>query len=286
MIDTVDTKRLFDNIYFLLEEKNTKVGELEKELEITPGYISRTRKDGGRPSIDFLWNVAQFFNTHIDIIVSVDLQKLTETERFIINFVEKMTKDTFETKLNWKAEENGFEKKIMTISEGSTDHRLFSTKEVTVYDNVNGYPESWNEPVFLSKAFGENTKINGTCYYTQIEEDVYIYLMSVCGESYEDEEISELFNNDIRRESEEIWMYQNGNTQCLACTYDSEYLREIVIALKDAVADNAKHTAIEPEFRDTLNKYMGLEKDTSMTSNKKSPKDERISKGVKRRTLL
>lgn len=284
MVDTVNTKKIFNNIYYLLEEKNIKVGELEKELEITPGYIARTRKDGGRPSIDFLWNVAQYFNTHIDIIVSVDLQKLTETERFIINFIEKITKDTFETKLNWKAEERGFENKIMTVSEGLTDHRLFSTKEVMVFNHMNGYPESIDKPVFLSKAFGENTEINGVCYHTQLEEDVYIYLMSVCDESDEDEEVSELFNSSVNRVSEEIWMYQDGKIQCLACTYDSDYLKEIVAVLRDAVADNVKHTAIEPEFRDTLNKYMGVKDDSSGIGNSSKPKD--TNKGVKRKTLI
>lgn len=268
MENKIDVKQVFSNIYFLMEEKDIRVGQLEKELGVSSGYIARTYKDGGKPSIDFLWNVSQILHTHIDILISVNLSKLTETERFIIDLIEKLNEDTSRDELNWKAEEKGFEREISALQDGTATHPIFDTKEETS-TNPAGYPDIYYTPIFLSKAFGEKTLINDTCYYTEIEGGADIYLMSVKEKVETHIPKGKLFDPEASkpRESEEVWIYQNGSKQCLASTIEANYLKEIVMVLRESVADSVKHIKIDSQLKKALNQYM-------KTAKKERAKDE------------
>ena len=40
-----DKQKLMDNIYFLIQEREIKIGELENEIGVSTGYISRLNKN-------------------------------------------------------------------------------------------------------------------------------------------------------------------------------------------------------------------------------------------------
>ena len=82
---------MLDNISFMLKEFGKKIGELEAEAGVSPGYISRTSKDDkAKPGIDFIVKVAEALNTSVDTLLNIDLSGLTPTERYLISFLEKL----------------------------------------------------------------------------------------------------------------------------------------------------------------------------------------------------
>ena len=100
---------IFDNIAFMLKESGKKIGELETEAGVSLGYISRMSKEGNaKPGIDFIMKTAEALNVSVDTLLRVDLSSLTATEKYLISFLEKLVKDTFDDKLDWQTETAGW----------------------------------------------------------------------------------------------------------------------------------------------------------------------------------
>ena len=72
LIGDFDNSILVSNIIHLAKSNDIRLGELEKMLGISTGYISRTAKENTnkRLSIDVVWKIAHFFNISIDSLVS------------------------------------------------------------------------------------------------------------------------------------------------------------------------------------------------------------------------
>lgn len=45
-MEEFDIQRLMDNINSIIQQKNIKIGEMESDIGVSPGYISRLTKKG------------------------------------------------------------------------------------------------------------------------------------------------------------------------------------------------------------------------------------------------
>ena len=81
----------FDNITYLLKSKDMKIGDLENHAGVSIGYVSRINRDDRnvKPSIEFVMKVAEFFEVNMETLVSIDLSKMTPTEKYILAFIEQ-----------------------------------------------------------------------------------------------------------------------------------------------------------------------------------------------------
>lgn len=102
MSEEFNKQLMLENISFILKESGKKIGELETEADVSPGYISRTSKDKkAKPGIDFVVKTAESLNISVDTLLNIDLAGLTPTERYLISFIEKLKRDTADDKLDW-----------------------------------------------------------------------------------------------------------------------------------------------------------------------------------------
>ena len=136
----------FSNIRELLKDNNdVKIGQIEKDAGIRLGYMSRLEKEDNtaEPSVEFIVTAAKLLNVSVDTLISFDIAGLTPTEKYLINFVEKLKVDTTADKLNWNVTSKNEMDRYETDVNGESLHPLITSE--TVYETCGGdYPERFD----------------------------------------------------------------------------------------------------------------------------------------------
>ena len=88
--------------------KKVKIGDIETEALLTPGYLSRLDKDGNLsdPNIEFVVTAADMLGVTVDELIRGDIAELTETEQFILSFLNQLIKDTRSDAISWQTEKS------------------------------------------------------------------------------------------------------------------------------------------------------------------------------------
>lgn len=105
-IGDFDNATLVSNIAFFSKSSGVRVGELERILGLSAGYISRTAKEnaGKRLSIDVVWKLAKLFGISISDLVDHDFSVPMETGRMLCKFIQKLIAQTELDIIEWNAE--------------------------------------------------------------------------------------------------------------------------------------------------------------------------------------
>lgn len=99
-----DNGTLMRNLSFLLKKYNMKMGDLEKILGISAGYISRTAKENSakKLSIDVVWKIAALFEISIDKLINDDISELTGNMGMLVNFMDRLLHQTECVDIEWE----------------------------------------------------------------------------------------------------------------------------------------------------------------------------------------
>ena len=99
-----DKFKLFRNIRKLLGSTGIKIGQIERDAGCQPGYMSRLEKPGSTtdPSIEFVVTAAKELEVSLDLLVYSDFGRMTETELYILKFLNCLSRDTRADKVLWK----------------------------------------------------------------------------------------------------------------------------------------------------------------------------------------
>ena len=94
------------NIYHLAKSKNIKIGDLESAAGVSAGYISRLNKADTKtsPSIEMLAVVADMLGVSLDALLYHDYESLTPTEKYVVDFLEKLRSKTHSNEEIWRRE--------------------------------------------------------------------------------------------------------------------------------------------------------------------------------------
>lgn len=103
-IPDFDNSLLIKNINYLAKKYSIRIGDLEKMLRISAGYISRTAKEGTakKMSIDVVWKIARFFHTDLRDLVDRDLEMPSDENELLCRFIKKLRRQTEEHEITWK----------------------------------------------------------------------------------------------------------------------------------------------------------------------------------------
>lgn len=95
---------LMRNLAFLLKKYNLKMGDLEKILGISAGYISRTAKENSakKLSIDVVWKIAELFEISVDKLISDDISELSGNIGMLVDFMDKLYHQTECVDIEWE----------------------------------------------------------------------------------------------------------------------------------------------------------------------------------------
>ena len=249
MYEEFNKKIMFDNISFLLKESGKKIGELETEAGVSPGYISRSSKDGSaKPGIDFVVKAAEALGTSVDTLINVDMTSLTPTELYLISFLEKLKKDTAADKLEWNRESADFLNRQEVGYDNYVSHPLFSFE--TFYEKgETDYPDEISRVVMISNAFDCHTSIAGDCFNLRMKNGAMLYIMNISKSVYN------LSDNDAH--AKEIWLYKPGSGKQFLCSnYKSPNFSDLIDDLYFVISEFAKHPKIKADLRHAIDSFM------------------------------
>lgn len=245
-------QRCFENIRTLLKDNsNVKIGQIEKEACVSLGYMSRLEKpdNSAEPSIEFVATAAKMLGVSIDTLLLTDLSSFTPTERYLINLIEKLKKDTIEDKLEWKRDSasslNELDGEIKT---GLTDHFLFDYKTVYVPGETD-YPDQIDRAVFNSRSFGSDTYINDDCFSLNMKSGSTLYLMDIKKVSYRAKD------PDIY--AKEIWIFTPGEgRQFLLDNKHNYQIASLVDLLFQTVKEDSHHPKVKKSIKKVLDAFI------------------------------
>lgn len=234
---------LFDNISFLIKKLGKKIGEVETEVGVSPGYISRTSKDGGaKPGIDFIVKICGILNVSIDTLISTDLSSLTPTEQYLISFFEKLKSDTLNDDINWNVETAENLSITTDVCGNSLDNPLLEYREF--YDDVDRLYGSC-QVVFHSATCGDDAIINGDCYNLRLKNGVMLYIMNA----------SKRAEQSVC--AKEIWMFApSSSVQFLCSTISNFALSDLIEDLYSTIQESMKHPKINNTLKNAIDAYM------------------------------
>jgi len=241
----------FSNIRELLKENpDVKIGQIEKEAGIRLGYMSRLEKgdNAAEPSVEFIVTAAKLLNVTVDTLISIDLAGLTSTEKYLVNFIEKLKNDTLGRKLNWNIETEFELTRQLVDNNGRSMHPLF-TLETFYRATECEYPEEVTDNVYVSKTFGPNTSINGDCYNLRLKNGSTLYLMDLVKDVHK--------INDKKAFVKEAVMYvPHGKTQVLATTHDENTMARLLDELYSIVKEHMKHPQVNNDVMNAIDAFM------------------------------
>lgn len=239
----IDKNKLFDktlllsNIRVLLREQNKKIGQLETDVNVQPGYISRLEKgtNTSDPSVEFVVSVAKELKVPLDILVKTDLSDVKLDDWQVVKFVNKLYTETQSKKIEW-----GYIKKGLVIKAYS-DSPLIKTQTI---------PGS-RELVFLSNAYGKDTVIADTCFDTGIK-NASLHLMNVTTRAKAVTDMPTII---------ELWMLADSGKLHFICDSrdDSEkgmLINMLYMILKKQERD--EESKIDPEVANVMNGFLNM----------------------------
>lgn len=95
----MDNELLSNSIKRICKDNNMTISQLEKELNISAGLISRWSKTS--PSLDKIVDIADYFKMSIDEIIGREVKSENKNENSVITFINTLYNKTQSNELSW-----------------------------------------------------------------------------------------------------------------------------------------------------------------------------------------
>lgn len=259
MSETVAQKKHYDkytllsNISYALDaNKTVKRGQIEREASgCQPGYMSRlSKKDNTtEPTLEFVVTAAQSLGLSVDLLLHAEFEKLTSTERYLIDFFTKLQRDTAEDKLKWTVEESN-KLKAMTFDENyESPHPMFF-----VDTEQNNAPDGDSFPIpvlrCLSRSFGSETRVKGDFFSLRMKNDTTLYITNVRQDK--NTRMPMTINAAI-----EVWMCRTGSSPTFVCsTKEHENIFQTLISLYNSLDLWANRPRVSQDLKTVIDAFM------------------------------
>lgn len=247
MPEEFNNQILTDNITCLLREHDKKIGEFEAEVGVSPGYISRISKDGGtKPGIEFIMNAARELKISMDLLLKHNLTNLTPNEKYLVPFLEKLSEDTLDDKLDWNTETAVTLNSEEADMHGNPLHPLFNN--VTFVEEDSGLLQRAERVMFVSNTYDRSTTIDGNCYNVRLKNGTVLYLMNVV-------ESDDIFT--YGESAKEIWMIvPNNKPHFLVGSKGTTSIAALVDSLYTIVDYQMKKPRVKKEIKYVIDAFM------------------------------
>ena len=247
-----DKKRCMSAIYAIAKEKGVKIGDLEKEANVSTGYLSKLNKEENTssPSIELLVAVARVLGVTIDMLVYSEYEGLSSNEKYMLKFLDRLIKKTLSGELQWEKETK---KQLLNLEcgydlsgEAYVRHPLFTVTETP----AGGEGKFYLTPCYCSRFFPEgDTLIAGDGFHAALSpSDAELYIMKV------DNEIA---NMEIGYDQFEVYLVNGGSVKPLGCSdfVCGEVSRQIQNLYK-VIVDADSNLGINDEVKGIIDLYM------------------------------
>lgn len=271
-----DKQRLMDNIYALIQDRGIKIGELENEIGVSTGYISRLNKNSeSAVSVEIVWKIAKFFGVSVDMLVEGDMSKARNNLQFMGRFINALKEKTDTNRLEWSSiyiEDIDHYLRISDpvefpiITTRSDEHDIKEMKSYE-YQGKRCSCSAYRKKVLISAAAPhEMVVVTDTSYRVNISNDteVYIFPMLACFDTQEGGVEKEYFDLYMKK-WDVVSTDDMGNPNYDWITYpicntlnNASDLENQIQLLYRAIARHEGDLRIDENVKDTINLFMGL----------------------------
>lgn len=103
-IPNFDNTKLIRNIAYLTRKTGLRIGDLEKMLGISTGYISRIAKENSTKkfSIDTVCKISEIFGVSVSKLINDDVVFLSGNIDLLVDFMSKLSRQTDNVEIEWE----------------------------------------------------------------------------------------------------------------------------------------------------------------------------------------
>ena len=245
-------QKCIQRIYDTAKEKSIKIGDLEKNAGVSPGYLSRIIKEDSTStmSVDLLVAIADQLHVSVEYLLT-DYDILNESESYLFRFFEKIKQETSKGKYEWE---------ILTITEmeklGYGDDDQYPFFE-SCYDK-DGNPDIEYKNRFHEG--GENW-LNGPFYWTKFGQDgSVVYITNITHFAPDYIHGGATFENAV--DEYEVYIKDNTGKLIPLCntSFISQALTDQIDSLYTLITETQVGIRVTPEVRHIIDNYFN-EKD-------------------------
>ena len=238
-----DKARFLKNFRLLLNEKNKKIGDIEKEAGVAAGYVSRLEsgKIAADPSVEFVLTAANVLGVTVEKLVNGDFSALSPTEEYVSKFLNTLIADTQTDRIAWYKESVFDLSCVGSDYNGDTEHPLFR-------GTFSGDGRPTGGEYYSRFSSGEEIQVADNFYHANLPmTDQKIYITSV--------------NEDVFGQIlhyYEIYLVDgraNVKPVCSDSVCCDRLKKEIAVLYKE-IETASSHLHIDDSVRNILNLYM------------------------------
>lgn len=266
----INKRRVISNIRELAAQKKVKIGEIETAAGKAPGYSSRINKPDNTSelSAEFIVTAAKMLNVSVDDLLNRDYRglenqqaPLTESERYLLNFISKLEQETINATLIWKKlTESDFLSSTYDIEShlSTPNYPLVEVRFDIVEDDnpVSGYPATFEQKYYVSHFYESgSTVLNGSSYYVTLPgSNSQVYLTNIMHYEDGDDEMVCPFGLLGDRE---LYIVTGTEVEAL-CTTDTkcEDIRDALYVLYQAIEDNLSRFKVSGKSKNIIDGFM------------------------------
>lgn len=233
-----------NNIRILLKDKNIKIGTLEKEAGCQPGYISRIEKlsNNTEPSIEILLCAAKLLDVSVDLLTNGKLADLTESEIYIIKFLEKLYIDIEKDETKWKK---------INLSDLNND-AIVDQIPLFIWKNATQTSDCDSGWYVNSHFYDEgDTFVVGNGYRLSMDYlNADLYILNVCNVTESDESYDlELYFVDKNT---------NDVHEVVSTHLVRDEIKESINRLYSLLEENQAHVKVDEKTKSFIDSYMNV----------------------------
>ena len=96
-------QKLAENIMTLIQQKKLRIGEVEQQIGISTGYLTKMLKKetDAAPSADIIWKLAKVLSVSTDMLIEGDFSKATDNLQYMRKFLYRLQSLTDTNELEW-----------------------------------------------------------------------------------------------------------------------------------------------------------------------------------------
>ena len=248
--------RCVDNITREVKEQEKKLGEVEKGAGLGVGALSRFKADEtkGNFNVENFYKLAEELGHTMDYLANYDEHSpLTDNDKYMIRFLDKLTFQTSSHELTWKMMEPRITDRTYIFK-----HPLFTEREEEGENPYTGEPVYFRAMVFDSR-FADDAKIDGHCFHALIDEtsQTALFIMS----AYYWIEGKEIGDRSIRAEKnlEFYFIDSRGNISGVASSYYvCDEVKAAMRTLYDAIENERSQLNFTKKSMKVIDRFMAL----------------------------
>lgn len=103
MMEDFNRQTVINNLMTLIQNSGMKVGDVEKKLGVSAGYLSRLSKKENESALsaEFIWKISQVFGVSVDTLVRENLEQEDKMIDYMRKFIGKLADKTTSGELVW-----------------------------------------------------------------------------------------------------------------------------------------------------------------------------------------